>query len=293
MASVKLHDQSYICQNFLSKAPVDDGKPANNIDWFNPNDYLGRKGHRYYSTPIKQILSAGSCLDRNTSSEKANKSGVFIGTSTVDLDARRAITENFRTQNDTLVGAASAPNCSVNIAASVLAEKFGFTGQCFTFTGGEDSSLFALWKAINSIENGKLSRCIVGQVEHTKDEPAKSGAILWDLDNSSKEDNLLIRTASVCRSNHFSVQSLNICKADEIIYFIGRDSDCTNLVTQNLMQNGINYERIWNSTIASTITNDMQLFANLSLLARDRVYGHILIVSDKGHIFHLNLSTKR
>ena len=292
MNTVYLNQQSFMCSCFRGTYSASYARTNAHPDWFDPSEHLGKKGHRYLSQPIKYVLSAAKAFETNFTAYQSRECGVFIGTNSVDIDTRRQISNKLNCGEDP-VGAASAPNCSVNIAASILAEKLKFHGSCFTFTGGEDCALFAFWKAVKSLSSKHLNRAVIGQVESHSNFPLQSGAILWDLSSREGESSQEINDMNVNRWASCRTDLFPMLETGEMIYFIGRDGNLTAEFSQYLANKKVHLERIWNTTVSQSISQNMQLFANISLLIQSRAEGRIFIMSNSGHIFHFKLSTRR
>jgi hypothetical protein len=264
---------------------------ANHSDWFDAKEYLGKKGHRYYSEPVKYALAAAKQLDMRTLN--GEKVGVFLATDTADREVRTDIYRNISRAAIGIVSPAFAPNSSVNMAASSLAEKYGIHGPNFTLTGDEGSACIALWRAIHQLRRKEIEMALVGQVEYLKNEAARSGALLWRISNTPSSKTLLtIKYKSWSRwLPHFEKDINFVLEGGRHnIYLIGSNNQTTSKVMSLLGAMNRTIVHIGSAMYARHILPSMHLFYSLSILALQQIDASVFLVSDKGHIFHYQLT---
>ena len=262
-------------------------------DWFDPTIYLGKKGHRYFSVPVKYALSAAEQL--NLSELAEHPAAVFLGTNTVDFSVRKNIALALSNQSIDNIGAAFAPNCSVNIAAGQLSAKYKLRGASYTYTGA-DASCIALWQALHDLQQGKISSALVGQVEYTDQQLSNSGAILWHITNKKTcNEQLSIEVVQWQRwlpeyeTNFNLIKPINNNQQQHIIYIVSQHSSVADQLTKQLAQHHDLIERINIPAFAQELLPSMWLFSTLSFIVLKKVRGTVLLVSDNGHIFNFNL----
>ncbi len=270
---------------------------ADKANWFDSTAWLGKKGHRYHSEPVKYASAAAKQL--NLAEKIAHSSAVFIGTDSIDLMVRKKIAlrlSNQSNQSNDIIGAAFAPNCSVNIAAGQLSAKYNLHGANYTFTGA-DASCIALWQAFHALQRGEISSALVGQVEYKEEQVDRSGAVLWHLsDQKTSAEQISIELLQWQRwlpeygtTFDFIVPAVPNKQGPDTIYVVGQQSVITDELIKQLAQHHDLIERINIPAFAEELLPSMRLFSTLSYIVLKKVRGTVLLVSDKGHIFNFNL----
>jgi hypothetical protein len=257
-------------------------------NWFDPTKYLGKKGYKYYSEPVKYALAACNSLTLCNAVDET-KRGVFIGSNSMDLNIREQVLNHIDAQD--MIGAPLAPNGSANIATGILAQKYSFKGPGYTFTGPEDSALMALWQAHKCLKSGEIHTAIVGQVEHNRYKQKSSGAILWLLSVNSEKKGLQIDNLFRKRwvPELGLLPNIQLTDFNSKVYIIGHNSKVLTLLTEKLERSGQCYSRIWYEYVDQALCQDLHLYSMLSLLALKKVCGVVFIVSSNGHIFNFKL----
>jgi hypothetical protein len=265
------------------KQPVQD-------NWFDATKYLGRKGHRYYSQPVKLTLAAASRLNIGTT--YGQRAGVFMATDTADREVRSAMYRNLSGLSDENISPAFAPNSSVNMAAGCLTEKYSIHGPSFTFTGRDGTACIALWRALMELKRNDIDMALVGQVEYLKNELVKSGALLWKLSNRKTSETLLtIEYKGWTRWLPVFKNEINLKFNDtqHNIYLIGNMDLITEKIISVLDKMNKPFEYFNDTLIKQRLLPQMYPFCLLSLAALKRASATVFLVFDKGHIFHYQL----
>lgn len=263
-------------------------------DWFDAVSYLGKKGHRYYSEPVKYTLAAATLLEpaQEVPDENKKDHAVFMATNSADRAIREQITHDLKTRGNAMVGAAYAPNCSVNTPASHLSIKYGYHKPCFTHTGPRDAAFFSLWQAVDLMGKMQADSALVGQVEYCSRSVEKSGAVLWELSM------IYDKTALSCIESFHCTRGIegmrgridpNLPGREETVYLIGREGSALNRVKAHLSENNQPVEWVHNQQLEQCLLPDFFLYSSLSFLIAQKADFSALIVSDSGHIFYLKL----
>ncbi len=258
--------------------------PEVSSDWFDPSQYLGKKGHRYFNDPTKYLLSAATMLELEEDSEL-----VFsIGSGTADAIVRKAVMESLLKLDDAELGAAYAPNTSINMPASNLSIKYRSCNPNYTFSG-RDAGLVALWHGLRQLEEQNTGHGIFGVTEQYSQENKISGSILWEVNNKNKE--------AICEMESFQFLSLDMFKMifgefnfqDDVI-IISRCNKYLKEVRDTFESNKLGVEHI-NCFFGNEFDNsDFDIFLMLGLLIKNDQLGSIIVVSDSGYVFCLNVA---
>lgn len=265
-------------------------------DWFDAQQHLGKRGHRFLSIATKLALAAAQQF--NPSIKGGPAIGLYLGTASADTRHRVRTVQALRRDPIALPGAASAPQASANSLAGTLARKFGITGPVMTLTGGDDSGLIGLWQAASAMARGEISGCVVGQVEDTVQDPA-AGAILWSLTREPQAHG--VTCLEFCGWKRLPDEGRFEALAD----LIGQINGPVTLISQptaqlgelarqlrNTRSAGSEIEFISGEPAESALAPDMYLFGLLSLEILDGRQGCILILSRHGHLFILTVKPK-
>lgn len=266
-------------------------------NWFDAVTFLGRKGHKFLSTPTKYMLSAFKQSENFF--DGGNLSGIYIGSSSADTEHRKAITSNLRCNADELPGAASALSASLNASASCIAKLHGVRGPVLTLAGGDDTGLICLWSAAIAAARGEIASICIGQVEHQPHELASDGAVVW-LASSEDCDDVIAK---------LEVEEWKRFDPDNLDTLITAVRDCTGPVTvlsayaptiNAEIQEKFREERpevevdlISTRNIEGLIVKDLRPFSMLSLMILRNFEGRLLVLSENGHLFKLKLTKKR
>ncbi len=263
-------------------------------DWFDAVSYLGKKGHRYYSEPVKYTLAAARSLE--LASHAPNENGwnyaVFMATNSADRAIRQQVAHDLATPGKTMLGAAGAPNLSVNIPASYLSMKYQCHKPCFTYTGPGDSVFFALWQALCLMRKKQADSALVGQVEYCDGSAEKSGALLWELSTINDKTALSRIELFYCTRGVEGLKGhidLNSPGGDEPVCLIGQKSSALNTVGTYLSENDQPVEWIHDRRLEQFLLPDLFLYSSLSFLIARKTNFRALVVSNFGHIFYIKL----
>ncbi|MCG7536696.1 hypothetical protein [Pseudoalteromonas sp. OOF1S-7] len=236
-------------------------------DWFDPREYLGKKGHRYYSMATKYVLSAQSLLNIKNGQQPF----YALGTSTADDDVRCLISKELEEGSETSLGATYAPNSSVNMPASCLSIKSQSNNSNFTFTG-INSGFMSLWAGMSDVgANG--AHYIVGQVE-SDSKSCNEGVILWDLNNEYKKPRFIIEKFDFV---NFGLLNFELVKDACFISLVG------DLAGLNLVCNDF-YD-----VSGSAVLADFDAFYILSSKLSNGMDGDFYIVLNDNLILHLKV----
>lgn len=290
---VYVNNVSYVTGAYEGIVPPVELLMGRGNNWFDAEKYLGKRGHRYFSESVKYTLAASMGL--TAINLEGNKAGVFIGTNSVDRTTRKELYCQISEVNDQVIGAAYAPNCSVNIAAGAVAQKYRLKGPSFTFTGGGDASLMALWKAQKLLQSGNITSALIGQVESYREQQVGSGSIMWHLSGTKVKNSEVNSLAAVCRRRW--VPGLNMFPDPMLpsqgtpIYVIGKKGEeILERFIKNLEQTSTCYKHVWNESVDQVVCADMRLFTILSMFVMKPVSGSVFVVSGNGHIFNFKLN---
>ena len=290
-ARIYVNEVSLITSVNRDETLSESAKQSVQDDWFDATKYLGKKGHRYYSEPVKYTLAAASRLDIDAS--YGERAGVFMATDTADREVRSAMYRNLSEVSNEIISPAFAPNSSVNMPAGCLTEKYRIHGPSFTFTGREGTACIALWRALRELKRKEIDMALVGQVEYLKNEPSKSGALLWKLSNrKTPETSLTIEYKGWKRwlPDFENEIDLKLYDTQHNLYLIGNKNVITDRVISLLGQMNRSFEYFNNTALKQRILPTMYLFYLLSLLALSGASATVFLVSDKGQIFHYQLT---
>ncbi len=263
--------------------------------WFDANKYLGRKGHRYLSLPMKYVLATARQIEGHIVG--GAEAGLFLGTASADAEHRRRVMRGLNGDADELPGSVSATGASVHGPAGVLARVYGINGPVITFTGGDDSALICLWQAAIAAKRGKARNCLVGQVEHG-DHKSRDGAVIWALDCLAVDGALAeITVESWTRpgSQLFDALSRLIASDQGPLHLITHQDNAQSDLVREIAatrRTGPPIKFLCDAGNARSIPPDMHLFSLLSLSILNKESGRILILSRNGHLFSLSVNMK-
>ena len=264
--------------------PIGFGPGTGDANWFDPAAYLGKRGWKYTSEPVRYVLSAAGMLPATDGDGSEN--GIFIGTGSADLEHRRSLASELQSPECILPGAASAPNASVNMPAGALAKKLGAKGPVFTMTGGDEAPLVSLWVALAALARGEIRHCVVGQVEHDASQPAHGGAVLWQLGPS--DTGLGVEIAAGTWSRDLG----DIAELTGPVTLIAGDGPMRDGAIAVMSANNIEFTEFADPGVSETVLDGMVLFSLLSLTVTRRIGGSILVLSGNGQFFTIHQQPK-
>lgn len=137
-------------------------------EWFDANHHLGKRGHKYLSNASRYLLAAASRAVGASDSrpeELKERTGVVIGTNQADYWVRRDVDAIVLKHGSNALNAIEAPNTAVNLPASQIAMRFGYTGPNLTLTNPHLAGLEAIYVADRLMRRHRLSAVMSGAVE--------------------------------------------------------------------------------------------------------------------------------
>lgn len=147
-------------------------------DWFNPQDYLGKRGFKYFMPSTRYVLAAtrvaledaGIPEDRYRSED----CGVAIGTNFGMASSHREFDRVILDEGANSLSPMSAPNFSINLAAGQVSIQHGFRAFNMTLTNPIVAGLEAVLVGARSIREGRARMAVVGAAEEAApDETAR------------------------------------------------------------------------------------------------------------------------
>lgn len=137
-------------------------------EWFDANHHLGKRGHKYFSNASRYLLAA-ACravgINDTRSEDLKERTGVIIGTNQADYWVRRDVDAIVLRHGANALNAIEAPNTAVNLPASQVAMRFGYTGPNLTLTNPHLAGLEAIYVADRLLRRHRLSAVMSGAVE--------------------------------------------------------------------------------------------------------------------------------
>jgi hypothetical protein len=192
--SVSITAAAWVSPAFCSWTDLRDlsGQPRSAAEpWFVPEDYLGKRGHKYLSNASKFLLAASvRTLEAggDLSIYDPQRIGIVIGTNQADFWVRRDFDAAVRRGGTQALSAVEAPNSSVNIPASHLAIRHRITGPNLTLTNHLVAGVESLHIGCRLLYLGLADAVLCGAAEESRLEvgaaPALGGACLLLLERS-------------------------------------------------------------------------------------------------------------
>ncbi|MEL6677949.1 MAG: hypothetical protein AAFQ51_04515 [Pseudomonadota bacterium] len=265
--------------------------------WFDATAYLGRKGHRYLSTPTKYTMAA--MQQSRAGFDGGQKAGVYIGSSSADTEHRRSIVQKLGQDADDLPGAASALSASLSAPAGCIAKRYAVHGPVVTVAGGDDTALVCLWSAAVAAARGEISSICIGQVEHQPDDDASDGAIIWLASTDTDQDALATLTINgwqrLNATGYGEVVRLAESLPAPVTILSARDTPANEEIAHTLSENhsGKPIQLISTNDIEDLTVKDLRPFSLLTLMILQNYEGSILVLSESGHLFNLTIAKMR
>lgn len=156
--------------------------------WFDANHHLGKRGHKYLSNASRYLLAAaGKAVGSNDERDKSlkDRTGIVVGTNEADYWVRRNVDKIVLSQGANALNAIEAPNTAVNLPASHVAMRFGYTGPNLTLTNPHLAGLESIYVAERLLRRYSLAAVMAGAVEDSlESNQANGGAAVLFLENS-------------------------------------------------------------------------------------------------------------
>lgn len=150
---------------------INEGSPTEELESWDPDQYLGKKGLRYISNPSKLYCHLSfQCLE-NAGLQAAleanpHRFGLYDGSEVSFVDEVFGFDLVAKTEGPNYVSPMKAPSILGNSSASLMAIKSGITGPNFSVCGGNTGSLQALDIASLHILEGITDYGIVTATEN-------------------------------------------------------------------------------------------------------------------------------
>jgi len=148
-------------------------------EWFYPERYLGKRGHKYLSHPSKVLLAASAraldavgdlaCYDRS-------RFGVVVGTTRADYWVRKDFDRVIREAGADELSAPEAPNASISLPASHVAMRHLLMGPNLTLTNPYTAGAEGLHTARRLLVRGLADITLCGATEDNRPVAGDSAA---------------------------------------------------------------------------------------------------------------------
>ncbi len=168
--------------------PLMQARSSVSDSWFDANHYLGKRGHKYLSNASRYLLAAagravGTVDDRHK--DLKDRTGIVVGTNEADYWVRREVNRIVLSQGANALNAIEAPNTAVNLPASHVAMRFGYTGPNMTLTNPHLAGLESIYVADRLLRRHRLAAVMAGAVEDSlESDHVNGGAAVLFLENS-------------------------------------------------------------------------------------------------------------
>lgn len=138
--------------------------------WFDADQYLGKRGHKYCTEPTRYLLAAvkGALDDAQMSDghHQPIQTGIVVGTNYATWEVTHHLDSALKTGGSAEVQPMEAPCFSINIPASEASKRYGFQAFCLTLTSPVVAGLQALVVAVQSLKMGRANMVVASATEH-------------------------------------------------------------------------------------------------------------------------------
>lgn len=145
--------------------------PLPTADWFDAPAHLGKRGYKFLSNASRYLLAATCKAMGQTdlrSDELKERTGIVVGTNQADYWVRRDTDQVAREHGAEALNAIEAPNIAVNLPASHVAMRFGYTGPNITLSNHHLAGLEAFYVADRLMHRHQLATMLCGSVEDSR-----------------------------------------------------------------------------------------------------------------------------
>ena len=164
---------------------------TNESDWFDVTQFLGKRGHKYYTEATRLLLSAVTIalkdagLDQNNNPEAfydENERGVFVGTNFAVHQLLEDFDQTLLATSSDAISPMQAPNFSLNVAASYISINRRYGAFNISLTSPMVAGLEAVSLAAQAIRNGRAKMVIAAATESQATRAARE---LLAIDNTA------------------------------------------------------------------------------------------------------------
>lgn len=141
--------------------------------WFDPAQWLGRRGHRHLPLPAQLALAASRGLA--PTQVAGEEHGLWLGSASAAQHCLHALDTRILHDGAGSIGPMSAPYFSVNLVPSRTAQELGTTAGAMTVTTPDTAALDALVSAARAVALGRVRLATAVAVE-TGHDPVLSTA---------------------------------------------------------------------------------------------------------------------
>lgn len=172
------------------------GDGAGTEDWFNPVDFLGKRGTRLLPRGAQLTAACATLLPfAGLESIPAHRRGVWVATSTFAEQMHATMDEIIRVDGSNGLSPAQAPYFSVNLVASRLSKDVQSHGMATTITTPGTGLADALAAALLAIRAGRVDRALVACTEvsvPSESEPVRDGSVSFLLDQEGLAESMAL-----------------------------------------------------------------------------------------------------
>jgi 3-oxoacyl-[acyl-carrier-protein] synthase II len=151
---------------------INNGKATTKIESYDPDEYLAKRGQRYFSDATKMFCNLSfQCINQNQIDKiielNKNNVGLYDGTELSNIHEGFVFDLSAKHDGPDLVSPMSTPNTIANAAASQMAIQSKITGPNFSINGGSCAALQALDVASLHLNDSIIDCAIVCSTETT------------------------------------------------------------------------------------------------------------------------------
>ena len=158
--------------------------------WFEPRNYLGKRGFKYFSKSTQYLLSAYTQLNCAEGQHlNPDTTGVVVGANYGMSDTLHNMLQTIRTEGANFLSPQAAPNFCINMIASQLSIKHKFHRFNLTLTTPKTAGLDALITGVREIRAQRAFDVLCGAAEERQPgAEINEGATLFHLRQANAKD---------------------------------------------------------------------------------------------------------